>query len=258
MPRAAWVTAPRADETVTPPFPVQGAIPGTWYFEGVLPLEIRDRDGNLLHEQTVRAQGDWMTTGLVPFSSAVDFELDEPTPALLILRRSNPSGLPARDEQASVPIMLMPNSTHREALGADEREQVEAYVRSHLDELSPVEPVLGGSFYATSVSWLDNGVVRVEYEDGHEHHALELRADVSDQRVTIEDLTLDEEVPIQRALDGKIVYTTERLFGRRLDALYRDCERRRGTFDRCGSPCVGGELCVEVCAYTCDLPSSGP
>ena len=43
----------------------------------------------------------------------------------------------------------------------------EAYLRQNISTLSPESAVLGGTFYVTSITWLDDESVLVEYEDGH-------------------------------------------------------------------------------------------
>jgi hypothetical protein len=43
----------------------------------------------------------------------------------------------------------------------------EAYLRQNISLLSPESAVLGGTFYVTSVTWSDDGLALVEYEDGH-------------------------------------------------------------------------------------------
>lgn len=43
---------------------------------------------------------------------------------------------------------------------------VEAYVREHINELSPQKAVLGGTFYVTAIAAHD-GIGIVTYEDGH-------------------------------------------------------------------------------------------
>jgi hypothetical protein len=43
----------------------------------------------------------------------------------------------------------------------------EEYVRAHIGTLSPSPAVLGGSFYVTEVTFPDEGVAVVSYEDGH-------------------------------------------------------------------------------------------
>ena len=49
----------------------------------------------------------------------------------------------------------------------DQHSLVEDYVRANIGSLSPVEPVLGGSWYVLSVDFAENDHVHVVYEDGH-------------------------------------------------------------------------------------------
>jgi len=44
---------------------------------------------------------------------------------------------------------------------------VSDYLKTHIGELSPEPAVLGGTFYVTNVSWLDDDRAIVDYEDGH-------------------------------------------------------------------------------------------
>jgi hypothetical protein len=43
----------------------------------------------------------------------------------------------------------------------------EAYIRSHISELSPQPAVLGGTFYVTDIQWQNDDTALVSYEDGH-------------------------------------------------------------------------------------------
>ena len=61
-------------------------------------------------------------------------------------------------------------------------------------------------------------------------------------------------VPIESEFANKIVYTTNAAFD--ASRLQRDCERRRGVFNACGSLCddrVTDMVCPMVCAFTCEL-----
>lgn len=53
-----------------------------------------------------------------------------------------------------------------EVIVGKEAAEVEAFVRAHIQELSPRDPVLGGAFYVTEIS-VGAGVGTVSYEDGH-------------------------------------------------------------------------------------------
>jgi len=49
----------------------------------------------------------------------------------------------------------------------------------------------------------------------------------------------------------KIVYTNDLSSA---EKMKDDCSQRGGTFNTCGSPCAPeAEICIEVCAYTCEL-----
>ena len=50
---------------------------------------------------------------------------------------------------------------------SEEHFVVEKYIGNHISELSPQKEVLGGSFFVTKISWIENNLGRVEYEDGH-------------------------------------------------------------------------------------------
>lgn len=68
---------------------------------------------------------------------------------------------------------------------------IENYVRTHLAELSPVAPTMGGSFYITRIKLLD-GEGEVNYEDGHMAYEAYFRYTVSEdnRNVTVTDFTL--------------------------------------------------------------------
>ncbi len=60
-----------------------------------------------------------------------------------------------------------------------------------------------------------------------------------------------EELPIRQTFDNKVVYTTD--VGLDTEAFKSDCRERGGEFNECGSVCApDAEMCIEVCAYTCD------
>lgn len=91
-------------QLISSPLILQGKARG-WYFEASFPVTIIDEEGNVIAEGYVTALDDWMTEEYVPFSGEILFTpplyLDEGT---LILKKSNPSGLPSLDEQFAIPI----------------------------------------------------------------------------------------------------------------------------------------------------------
>jgi hypothetical protein len=87
-------------------FSVIGKARGYWFFEASFPVELRTLDGTILGGGVATAQGDWMTEDFVPFTA----ELQTPSafigPAVLILKRDNPSGEPKNDASISFPIVV--------------------------------------------------------------------------------------------------------------------------------------------------------
>ncbi|NCB20300.1 MAG: hypothetical protein EOM88_00020 [Clostridia bacterium] len=47
------------------------------------------------------------------------------------------------------------------------QEVIEAYFQNNINQLSPVDPVLGGTFYLTEINFINNNLVILSYEDGH-------------------------------------------------------------------------------------------
>lgn len=100
------VTAPKPNTTVGSTFVTSGEAPGNWFFEASFPVQIRDKDGNVIGRTHASAQGDWMTTEQVTFTSTIHIENGYTGPATLILMRDNPSGLPEHDDAVEIPILI--------------------------------------------------------------------------------------------------------------------------------------------------------
>ena len=88
------VDQPKENASVSSSFTVSGKAPGNWFFEASFPIQIRDENNNVIGRSFATAQGEWMTTELVPFTATVSVEGGYKGPATLILLRDNPSGLP--------------------------------------------------------------------------------------------------------------------------------------------------------------------
>lgn len=83
--------------TVGTQFVVTGAARGPWFFEANLPIEIKDLSGTTLLQVGAVAQGEWMTTQLVPFTASIQLPAGTNGPHILVIRKDNPSGLPEND-----------------------------------------------------------------------------------------------------------------------------------------------------------------
>jgi len=87
-------------------FSVIGRARGGWYFEASAPIELLDKDGKLIANSYVQAQGEWMTSEFVPFKGEIKAPESYIGPATLVLRKDNASGLPEHDASISFPITV--------------------------------------------------------------------------------------------------------------------------------------------------------
>lgn len=85
-------------------FTIIGKARGYWFFEASFPVELQTLDGNILGGGVATAQGEWMTEDFVDFTAEMQTPSAFTGPAILILRKDNPSGLPENDASISFPI----------------------------------------------------------------------------------------------------------------------------------------------------------
>jgi hypothetical protein len=87
-------------------FSVIGEARGNWFFEASFPIDLLDKDGNILVQTYATAEGDWMTTDFVPFRGEVKAPIEYIGPATLVLKKDNPSDLREYDASISFPITV--------------------------------------------------------------------------------------------------------------------------------------------------------
>lgn len=87
-------------------FKIIGKARGYWFFEGTFPVELQTLDGNILGGGVATAEGEWMTEDFVSFSAEMQTPSAFIGPAILILKKDNPSGLPENDASMSFPITI--------------------------------------------------------------------------------------------------------------------------------------------------------
>ncbi|MDA1209386.1 MAG: hypothetical protein O2904_05145 [bacterium] len=95
--------SPRPGETVSFPLELHGEARGYWYFEATFPIVLTDETGKELVATYATAQGEWMTEDFVPFTATVEASPSGKKGELL-LKHSNASGLPERDDELRVPL----------------------------------------------------------------------------------------------------------------------------------------------------------
>lgn len=98
------VTAPLPSASVASPLVVSGSARGTWYSEAVFPVVLLDGTGQQIAQGQAQAQGEWMTEAYVPFTATLTFTKPATATGTLVLKKDNPSGLPANDKSLSIPI----------------------------------------------------------------------------------------------------------------------------------------------------------
>lgn len=69
-----------------------------------------------------------------------------------------------------------------------EKLQVQKYIEDNITKLSPVEPVLGGSWNKPDVLFTDESVVEVTYEDGHIQERFRAKYQIEKNTVTISNI----------------------------------------------------------------------
>ncbi len=94
---------------VTSPLPnplvLTGEAKGNWYFEASFPVELKNNANVVIGTGVAQAQSDWMTTNFVPFTVSITFPAQPAgSTGTLILKKDNPSGEPANDDQYVVPV----------------------------------------------------------------------------------------------------------------------------------------------------------
>ncbi len=97
------IISPVMNTTVGSPLVVKGKARGTWFFEGTLPVELQDDDGQVIAQSPGMAQTDWMTEEWVEFEATLVFSTGA-TSGIIVIRKDNPSGLPENDASVSIPV----------------------------------------------------------------------------------------------------------------------------------------------------------
>ena len=105
------VETPTSGSLVASPLIVEGKALGTWFFEGSMPVEILDEQGNVLAQWYVTSQGDWMTAEFVDFKGEIEFVSPKAQTGKLVIKKDNPSDMREFDASCFVPILLPQTET---------------------------------------------------------------------------------------------------------------------------------------------------
>jgi hypothetical protein len=100
------VITPRPNEIVSAPVLIEGVARGSWFFEGSFPVVLETATGTVMARGFATALSEWMTESFVPFRATLEYSPATSSPAILILKKDNPSGLPEKDDYLKIPIQL--------------------------------------------------------------------------------------------------------------------------------------------------------
>jgi len=100
------VDLPYVNGIVLKDFSAMGKARGQWFFEASFPVEVLDNQGKSLASGIAQAQGDWMTTEFVLFKADIKIPESYTGPAIIVLKKDNPSGTPENDASVSFPITI--------------------------------------------------------------------------------------------------------------------------------------------------------
>lgn len=100
---------PLPNQVISSPLIIKGQARGFWFFEASFPVFLVDWDGRIIAQGIANAKSDWMTSEFVPFEATLIFTPDKNVysdKGALILKKDNPSGLPANDDALEIPIII--------------------------------------------------------------------------------------------------------------------------------------------------------
>lgn len=100
------IDTPKVEARVTAPITVRGKARGMWYFEARFPIEVQNADGIVIGQGFGIAEGEWMTEDFVPFTATVNLDAQYSGPAMLIIKKDNPSGEEILDASVAFPITI--------------------------------------------------------------------------------------------------------------------------------------------------------
>jgi hypothetical protein len=100
------VSSPRAGDLIRSPLGVRGQARGTWFFEGDIPLILKDHKGRVIAQGFATAQGPWMTKEFVPFEGTLKFNIPATAAGrgTLVFKKDNPTGRPELDDALELPV----------------------------------------------------------------------------------------------------------------------------------------------------------
>ncbi len=98
------VTSPELGMEIKSPFIIQGQASGTWFFEAVLPISVINAEGDILAEDLIMTDEDWMTEEMIEFEKQIIFEASGSNYGFIRINKNNPSDIPRNSNSYYWPV----------------------------------------------------------------------------------------------------------------------------------------------------------
>ena len=98
------ITSPLPNTKITSPLTIYGKAKGSWFFEATFPIDILNKNKQVIGSGFAKATGDWMTADSVPFTATVTFTSPVGETGEIVFKKDNPSGLPQNDGEFHLPV----------------------------------------------------------------------------------------------------------------------------------------------------------
>ena len=99
------IDSPLPGDKIKSPLVIEGSARGNWFFEGSFPVVLTNWDGLIIAQGQAKAEGEWMTEDYVKFKAELSFDSNQLYKrGALILKKDNPSGLPANDDAYEISV----------------------------------------------------------------------------------------------------------------------------------------------------------
>lgn len=106
---------------------------------------------------------------------------------LIYQQKNNTSEKIENNNNAEIKTEIIDENIDKNKLSLEEQEHISSYLENNISELSPEKEVLGGKFFITSLDFLSDEKLVIEYEDGH----IALKAEVDFKYLNQADIVVE-------------------------------------------------------------------
>ncbi len=91
-PTILTIDTPKPNQKVNGQLVIKGKASGAWFSEGVFPVKLLNERGDIIATGQAKAQGEWMTTAVVPFEATLNIPATVKGQGSLVFEKDNSSG----------------------------------------------------------------------------------------------------------------------------------------------------------------------